>query len=74
MARPGEERRFAVLLEQVGSEVRTIAEGLVSLDQRVDRGFTDVRQEMANGFQDLRAGLAEVARRLQEHERTRHGT
>ena len=65
----GQERRFTVLLEQVQSEVRMIAEGLTGLDQKVDRGFADVRQEFAHVRHDMNSGFHELTKRLNDHER-----
>ena len=55
------------MLEQVSSEVRMVAEGLVALDRKVDRCFTEVRHEMSEGFTDMRAALTELAKDLKEH-------
>ena len=65
-----EERGFTVLLEQVRSEVRLVAEGVVGLHQKVDRGFADVRQEFTRVRQEMNVGFYELMKRLQEHEKT----
>ena len=62
-----EERGFTALLEQVRSEVRLIAEGLITLDRKVDRGFQDVRQEMATGFTDTRTAITQLSTQLNSH-------
>lgn len=66
-----EERQFTVLLEEVRSEVRLIAEGLISLDQKVDRRFHELTQRMTTEFSDLRTALTELARQLKTHEHAR---
>ena len=68
----GMERGFVILLEQVRSEVRLIAEGVVNLDRKVDQGFQDVRQEMAVGFGDARTAITELAKRIASHEHAHH--
>ncbi len=69
----GEERGFTVLLEQVRSEVQLVAEGLVALDQKFDRRFASICQEMNTGFSEVRTDIRQLAKQVQEHEKT-HST
>ena len=66
-----EERQFTVLMEQVRSEVKLVAEGLAMLDQKVDRGFRDLRQDMAVGLADVRTAITQLDNRFkaQTHDR-----
>ena len=64
---PEEARGFMVLLEEVRSDMRMLTEGIVTLEQKVDRGFKDVRREMATGFGDVRTDMTALAKALQNH-------
>jgi len=65
--RPREERQFTVLLEQVCSDVKLVAEGLAMLDQKVDRGFRELRQEMAASHAELRVAINQFDHRFTTH-------
>ena len=43
-------RHFDVSTEEVKREVRIVAEGVVRLDQKLDRTAADIRDEMRRGF------------------------
>ena len=53
----GDKERFEVLLEEVGHDVKTVAEGLVTLDEKVERGFQSLRQEFKSDMGGLRSDL-----------------
>ncbi len=57
---PGEQRRFEVLLEQVRKELEIVAEGYVSLDQKMDR----MAKELRGGQVGLDQKIDQVAHEL----------
>ena len=64
---PEAERGFAVLLEQVRSQYRALAERVQLLDQRVDREMQEVRQGVRVELKDLTTGITSLVRELREH-------
>jgi hypothetical protein len=70
---PGEKERFEVLLEQVRHELEVLAEGHVTLDQKIDRVAQELSKKMDVGFADVLAAVRTVVKQLQEHERAHAG-
>lgn len=66
-------RHFDVTAESLRSEVRQVAEGLISLDEKMERRFAEVLTQTRTEFDEVKAmikfGHAEPARRLDSHER-----
>ncbi len=65
---PGEKERFEVLLEQVRRELEIVAEGHVTLDQKIDRIAQDLSKKMDIGFADVLVAVRTVAKQVQEPE------
>ena len=57
-------RHFNVGAESLRSEIRQVAEGLISLDDKTERGFAEVRREFDEVKAMIRFSHAELARRL----------
>ena len=53
----GKKERFEVLLEEVRHDVKTIAEGLVSLRGEMERGFQSIRLDLGGEIAGLRSDL-----------------
>jgi len=70
---PSEKERFEVLLEQVRHELEVLAEGHVTLDQKIDHVAQELSKKMDIGFADVLAAVRMVAKQLQEHERAHTG-
>ena len=72
---PGEKERFEVLLEQVRHEMEIVAEGHITLDQKVDRLTQELSEKMDAGFARMDVGFSgvlsqvrSVAKQIQDHE------
>jgi predicted nuclease with TOPRIM domain len=61
-------RHFDVTAESLRSEIRQVAEGLISLDDKTERGFADVRREFDEVKAMIKFSHAELPRRLDTHE------
>jgi len=61
-------RHFDVRAESLRSEIRQVAEGLISLDDKTERGFAEVRREFDEVKAMIKFSHAELARRLDTHE------
>ena len=61
--------RSAVRHETMHDELRTVAEAVVNLGERMDRGFRDLREEMRALVAPIRDSLASHTLQLQDHER-----
>jgi hypothetical protein len=68
-------RHFDVTAESLRSEIRLVAEGLITLDERMERKFAEVSrefEEVSREFDEVKAMIkfshAELARRLDSHE------
>ena len=61
--------RSAVRHESMHHELRTVAEAVVSLGERLDRGFRELREEMRALVAPIRDSLASHSLQLQDHER-----
>ena len=65
-------RHFDVTAESLRSEIRLVAEGLISLDHKMERQFAEVLGETRREFDEVKAMIkfshAELARRLDSHE------
>jgi type I site-specific restriction endonuclease len=75
-------RHFDVTADSLRSDIRQVAEGLISLDEKMERQFAEVSrefgevarqfEEVGRQFGEVRAMIkfshAEVARRLDSHE------
>lgn len=59
-------RHFEVITEGLRSDLQLVAEAVVLLNEKVDRGFEALRREMAEGFAGLRS-LFKIA--FADHER-----
>jgi hypothetical protein len=61
-------RHFNVVAERLEGRIQLIAEGLASLDERVERRFTDLERRMGEQFEETRAMIrlsyTELDRRL----------
>ncbi len=58
-------RHFQVLAEDLRGEIRLVAEGVATVDAKVDRGSAELRREMASGFADLKPLFRDHERRIQ---------
>jgi len=61
-------RHFDVTAESLRSEIRQVAEGLISIDNQTERGFAEVRREFDEVKAMIKFSHAELARRLDSHE------
>jgi len=65
-------RHTGVLVEAVRGEVRQVAEGVVNLNEKLDREMTALRQEMRTEFGEVKSMLkfsyAELDRRIRSLE------
>ena len=61
-------RHFDVTAESLRSEVRQVAEGLISLDEKMERKFAEVHREFDEVKAMIKFSHAEPARRLDSHE------
>lgn len=68
-------RHFDVTAESLRSEIRQVAEGLISFDERMERRFAEVAREfegVSREFDEVKAMIkfshAELARRLDAHD------
>ena len=65
-------RHFDVTADSLRSEIRQVAEGLINLDGKMEREFTEFRAETRREFDEVKAMIkfshAELARRLDSHE------
>ncbi len=56
---PGEveevRRHFNVIAEQLGGQIRLVAEGVGGLDVKIDREVTALREEIHSGFEETGA-------------------
>lgn len=61
-------RHFDVTAERLEKRIDSVAEGVVQLDQKLDRTASDIRDEMRRGFADTQAMIkfshAELDRRV----------
>lgn len=64
-----EQHRLGVLVEKLQDDVRGVAEGLIGLGERMDRGFKDVLVRLDERIAPLEAAFRSVAATLAEHER-----
>ena len=69
----GEDREFKVLLEEVRRELRVVAEGHTTLDDKIERVAQELSKKMDAGFADVLLAIRTVIKQLQEHERA-HAT
>jgi hypothetical protein len=46
---------FDVSVEQMRDEIKLVAEGVLNVDQKLDREAADIRSEMRQGFADTQA-------------------
>ena len=60
----GEGERFAILLEEMRHEFSMLAEGLVSLDQTVDRRVNELSRTMDTGFQDVHTIIGTLSKEV----------
>lgn len=73
---PGEveevKRHFNVVAEQLGGQIRLVAEGVSGLDARIDREIRALREEMRSEFEETRAMIrlsyAELDQRIRRLE------
>lgn len=61
-------RHFDVTAASLHSEIRQVAEGMISLDEKTDRGFAEVRREFDEVKAMIKFSHAELARQLDSHE------
>jgi hypothetical protein len=61
-------RHFDVTAESLRSEIRQVAEGMISLDDKTGRGFAEVGREFDEVKAMIKFSHAELARRLDSHE------
>lgn len=61
-------RHFDVTAESLRSEIRQVAEGLISLDEKTGRGFGEVHRDFDEVKAMIKFSHAELARRLDSHE------
>jgi predicted nuclease with TOPRIM domain len=61
-------RHFDVSAEALRSEIRQVADGFRSLDEKVARGFEDVAREFDEVKAMIKFSHAELARRLDTHD------
>jgi predicted nuclease with TOPRIM domain len=61
-------RHFDVSAEALRSEIRQVAEGFPSLNEKISRGFEDVRREFDEVKAMIKFSHAELARRLDTHD------
>jgi hypothetical protein len=54
-------RHFDVTAESLRSEIRQVAEGLISLDDKTERGFAEVRREFDEVKPMIKFSHAELA-------------
>ncbi len=45
---PTEQERFIILMEDMRGEFRKVTEHVLSIDQKMDRGFTEIREDLNN--------------------------
>jgi chromosome segregation ATPase len=64
-----EQHRLGVLVEKLQDDMRGVAEGLIGLDERMDRGFRDVLVRLDERIAPLEAAFRSVATTLADHER-----
>lgn len=62
----GEKERFEVLLEEIRSDVKTIAEGLAALRQEMERGFESLYQGLHSEIADLRSDFKLFVRHMDQ--------
>jgi hypothetical protein len=48
---------FDIAVEDIRNDVRRVAEGVLTVDQKLDREAADIRAEMRQGFADTQAML-----------------
>lgn len=58
-----------VLYEATRNDIRLLAEAIVTLGERMDRGFASLRAELAVRFEPIEMMLREHSRTLGDHER-----
>lgn len=68
-----EKERFEILLEEIHSEIKQLAEGQGQFREEVQRSFQELRAEMAGRFIPVEQALQEVSQRLRTHEETHAG-
>jgi len=61
--------RLAVALEGVQDDLRGVAEGVIGLSERMDRGFADVLARLDDRAVPIEAASRHFASKLAEHER-----
>jgi hypothetical protein len=61
-------RHFDVTAESVRAEIRQVAEGVISIDEKAERGFAEVHREFDEVKAMIKFSHAELARRLDSHE------
>jgi hypothetical protein len=61
--------RLAVALEGVQDDLRGVAEGVIGLGERMDRGFADVLGRLDDRAAPIEAASRHFASKLAEHER-----
>lgn len=61
-------RHFDLTSESLRSEICQVAEALISVADKTDRGFGDVQREFGEVKAMIQFSHAELARRLDEHE------
>jgi chromosome segregation ATPase len=64
-----EQHRLGVLVEKLQDDVRGVAEGLIGLGDRMDRGFRDVLVRLDERIAPLEAAFRSVAATGADHER-----
>ena len=66
---PHEDQGMKVLLEEIRSQVQTVAEGHGVLLRDIRETRVDLQRGMDTGFADLRLGIGTIVSRLDAHER-----
>jgi hypothetical protein len=61
--------RIAVVLEKVQDDVRGVAEGVIGLNERMDRQFNEVLARLDNRAAPIEAASRHFASKLADHER-----
>lgn len=64
---PSEHQRMTVLLEEVRSELRKVAEGYRVLDEKFTREFHVLRAELEQRFQTIEFALRQATRDIQQN-------
>ena len=68
---PSEKERFEILLEQIRRELEVVADGYLTLDQKIDRVADELAKKLDAGFADVRSAVQTVAKQLEGHTHVR---